>query len=122
MQYKRDYKRHCILSRRYNLLVAGYLKLDGIAIIVSSQVEDGTWKEHAKKHANRQKYEKREYLLVQNAMLGKYYLWCNHSSSLNSAIQYLHEDNLLTKVYTRCSYLARFWLIGKKCCVNVVSL
>ena len=71
MQYKRDYQRHCILSRRYNLLVAGYLKLDGIAIIVSSQVEDGTWKEHAKKHANRQKYEKREYLLVQNAMLGK---------------------------------------------------
>ena len=103
MQYKRDYKKHCILSRRYNLLVAGYLKLDGIAIIVSSQVEDGTWKEHAKKHANRQKYEKREYLLVQNAMLGKNIIsGAIHSSSLNSAIQYLHEDNLLTKVYTRC--------------------
>ena len=34
-------------------------------------MEDDTWKEHAKKLANRQKYEKREYLLVQNAMLGK---------------------------------------------------
>ena len=66
-------------------------------------MEDDTWKEHAKKLANRQKYEKREYLLVQNAMLGKkHYLWCNHSSSLNSAIQNLNEDNLLTKVYTRC--------------------